>query len=492
MKQEILRLEGVTYKKENHMIFRNLTLNIFAGEVMGLLPSSAYGLDELLEIITENPSLYYGYVYYQEHCVNSWKDPSHLKNRICVIDSETSLVNGLNVVTNVFALRAGFRQEIINEHMLAKQLQPFLEEIHVSIHLYVLVENLTPYERVIVELLRAVVAGYRLIIMREISTVISENEMEELYKIIRYYAEKGFSFFYISFHFEEIQQVCTRAALMTEGTIELIMEEKEIQEGLNLMYYQDYYNHVSYRMRHRVRGSQIEVLKVRPLCGDYPEEFGFSVYQGECLVVQCLETKLYREIREGMEGELWYKSRQILFLKEEPAKTMLFEDLSVKDNLCLALDGKMPSIWLRKKVQKTVREEYRRTFGEDIFYKGVKDLTDTQKINLVYMRILLEKPKVVFMLQPFKNADISHRLQIWELQAKLLEKGIAIVILAMNMSDSLAIADRLIRIGRINGKLVEKEYTQEQFAKLPVYLPWVELLDEMKEGRKSDGGNSGN
>ena len=96
------------------------------------------------------------------------------------------------------------------------------------------------------------------------------------------------------------------------------------------------------------------------------------------------------------------------------------------------------------------------------------------------------------MLQPFKNADISHRLQIWELQAKLLEKGIAIVILAMNMSDSLAIADRLIRIGRINGKLVEKEYTQEQFAKLPVYLPWVELLDEMKEGRKSDGGNSGN
>ena len=195
MKQEILRLEGVTYKKENHMIFRNLTLNIFAGEVMGLLPSSAYGLDELLEIITENPSLYYGYVYYQEHCVNSWKDPSHLKNRICVIDSETSLVNGLNVVTNVFALRAGFRQEIINEHMLAKQLQPFLEEIHVSIHPYVLVENLTPYERVIVELLRAVVAGYRLIIMREISTVISENEMEELYKIIRYYAEKGFSFF---------------------------------------------------------------------------------------------------------------------------------------------------------------------------------------------------------------------------------------------------------------------------------------------------------
>lgn len=103
---------------------------------------------------------------------------------------------------------------------------------------------------------------------------------------------------------------------------------------------------------------------------------------------------------------------------------MLFEDLSVKDNLCLALDGKMPSIWLRKKVQKTVREEYRRTFGEDIFYKGVKDLTDTQKINLVYMRILLEKPKVVFMLQPFKNADISHRLQIWELQAKLLEKAL--------------------------------------------------------------------
>ena len=73
------------------------------------------------------------------------------------------------------------------------------------------------------------------------------------------------------------------------------------------------------------------------------------------------------------------------------------------------------------------------------------------------MRILLEKPEVVFMVQPFKHAGTPHRMQVWELQTLLLERGISIVILAMNMSDSLTIADRVIRISRVDGKMTTKE-----------------------------------
>ena len=37
-----------------------------------------------------------------------------------------------------------------------------------------------------------------------------------------------------------------------------------------------------------------------------------------------------------------YRSRSMAFLKEESSHTMLFEDLTVCDNLCLGLDGKIP------------------------------------------------------------------------------------------------------------------------------------------------------
>lgn len=499
MKKEVLRLEDVTYKKDNTIIFRNMMLYIMSGEIVGLEPLNTYGMDELFDVIINNPPLYHGYVYYLEHCVNSWKETKHGRNRICMIDSESSLVNGLNVVTNVFTLRSGFGKEILNENMLAAQLQPFLDEIGVDIDPFVPVEKLSVYKRVLVEILRAVVAGYRLIIIREISTVISEAELEKLYQIMRYYSGKGFSFLYVSFHFEEIQQICSRSFVMSDGKIDMVLDKQQIRQGIDKVYFLDYYNHVSHRVRNRKHDFNREVLEVRDMTGRYLEHFRFQVYQGECLVIQSLDTKLYMEFLEIFEKESRidgarifidgeevkdYRSRQVAFLKEKPSETMLFQELTVCDNLCIGLDGKIPVIWRRKKIRKSVQEEYYRIFQEDIFDKTVSDLTDEQKMRVVYMRVLLEKPKVVFIVQPFKHVGIAGRMLAWELQTLLLERGISIVILAMNMSDSLTIADRVIRVSRVNGKMRTKELTPEQFGELPIYLPWVGLLDEIEKDIK--------
>ena len=50
----------------------------------------------------------------------------------------------------------------------------------------------------------------------------------------------------------------------------------------------------------------------------------------------------------------------------------------------------------------------------------------------------------------------------------------------MNMSDSLTIADRVIRISRVDGKMTTKEFTYNQFSELPMSLPWVGFFDELK------------
>lgn len=441
------------------------------------------------------------YVYYQDKCVNSWKEEKHSRNRICLIDSETSLVNGLDVLTNVFTLRAGFGQEILNEKMLTMQLQPFIDELGVSIDPFMPVEKLPAYKRVMVELLRAIVAGYHLIIIREISTVISEDELGKLFDIMRYYTGKGFTFLYVSYHFEEIQQVCTRAILMSEGSINLIFDKEQIKKGISEDNYIDYYNHVNQRLLHRARGnvptaeSRKEVLYVRDMSGKYLDHFQFSVYKGECLVIQSLDTRMYNEFLEILEKEGGfkdvdmlvegkkvsdYRTRKIAFMKEEATQTMLFDDLTVRDNICIGLDRKAPNIWLKKRIQKSVQEEYYRIFGEDIFDCYINELSDEQKTRVIYMRILLEKPEVVFMVQPFKHAGTPHRMQVWELQTLLLERGISIVILAMNMSDSLTIADRVIRISRVDGKMTTKEFTYNQFSELPMSLPWVGFFDELK------------
>ena len=60
MKQEVLRLERVTYRSEGVNILDNFSFHIAEGEIMGLQPLDNDGLDELLDIIQNNPPLYFG------------------------------------------------------------------------------------------------------------------------------------------------------------------------------------------------------------------------------------------------------------------------------------------------------------------------------------------------------------------------------------------------------------------------------------------------
>ena len=126
MKQEVLRLERVTYRSDGVNILDNFSFHIVRGGIMGLQPLDNDGLEALLDIIQNNPPLYFGFVYFMENRVNSWRGARRAKNRVTVIGSESSLVKGMDVVTNIFVLRPGFRQELIRRDLLSRQLRPFL------------------------------------------------------------------------------------------------------------------------------------------------------------------------------------------------------------------------------------------------------------------------------------------------------------------------------------------------------------------------------
>ena len=503
MKQEVLRLERVTYRVDGINILDQFSFHIARGEILGLQPLDNDGLDELLDIVQNNPPLYFGFVYYMENCVNTWRENHRTKNRVTVIGSQSSLVKGMDVVTNIFVLRPGFRQELIHKDLLARQLEPFFADIGVSIDPGILVDHLSAFERMVVEILRAVVAGHHLIILREIGSVVSENDLEQLHKIMRHYAKKGFSFLYISPHYEEIRQVCTRMALMQGAAIQMVRSERDIRQGISVMYYREYYDHVTQRIRSRERmDPRIPLLEVKNISGDYLDRFHFSLYKGECLIFQNLDMAIHQELTAILSGDddrnhadmsldgrqiRGFHTREIAYVREDPAKTMIFGDMSALENICLALDSRVPSVWRRQGIRKAVREEYVRLFGDDIIDRDVNALTQAERIQLVYCRILFQHPRVVFLEQPYKNADVRLRFQIYSLQEMLLKRGVSIVILALNIADGLTLADRLVRVGLKNGRIETREYAWQDFASLPINIPWVDVFSDIRKDQAENG-----
>ena len=154
---------------------------------------------------------------------------------------------------------------------------------------------------------------------------------------------------------------------------------------------------------------------------------------------------------------------RIAVIQERTTKPMIFPELDYMNNLCICLTEKVPSIWHNKRLQKSIRNEYSPILGSDVFEMPVEELSEKQKYQLVYTRVLLQKPEILFCIQPFCGADLAHRMFIWSMLEKFLDKGISVVILSLNLSDSLAMADRLLILGE-NGE--KREIARENFIRL--------------------------
>ena len=125
---------------------------------------------------------------------------------------------------------------------------------------------------------------------------------------------------------------------------------------------------------------------------------------------------------------------------------MLFEEMSVLDNLCFTLDHRLPEVWRSNRLRHGIEQECAGLLDPELFSLWPGQLTTAQKYDLVYARLLLQKPKVVLCVQPFQGADMELRMRIWKHLEQLMKQGAALVFLAFNVADRLARADQLIRI----------------------------------------------
>lgn len=493
MRQEILRMERVTYKEKEIVFLEDFNLQIYQGEIMGMLMINGHGLSAFLQLLQTNLPLYDGYVYYGGEIINSWKAARKFQNRISIIGAENRLVENLSVSDNIFVLRQGFRQEFIRTKLLSRQLTPFLEDIGMNISVDARVENLTVFERVVVELLRAVVMGHHLIVLNEVGTLISHDELKKLHEILRHYAKKGFSFLYIGVHLEEVTMICDRCAMLSNGRITKVIRKEEMENETIYLYPAEYDRMVRYHQKKRNADEiqEEELLQVNRINGAYLKNLTFRVYEGECLAVQILNNSAFQELTDIILGNLrpqqgeiimggehvrFPVDRRIAVIKELATKTMIFPELDYMENLCISLLQRVPSLWRKKGIRNSIRKEYGPFLGEEVFELSVEKLSEKQKYQMIYTRILLQKPKVVFCIHPFKGADLPMRMFVWQMMEMLLNHGIAVVILSLNLSDSLSLADRLVVIGK-EGQL---EMHREDFAHVPGNVPWTHIYKNDK------------
>ena len=221
MKDEILRIENVTRKIEGITYLDNINFHVFKGEIMGLIPLNNHGKKQLLELISQNISINFGRIYFNEELVNYYEHSNMTNNKVYLIDKETKLVEDLKVTDNINVLNRNFRDYIINEKKLIKKTDELLKQLEIKIETQQYVSELTLFEKTVIELIKAVISGAELIILNELSSFLSIEELFDFQKLIIYYTNQGISFLYMVNHHEEAFKICDRVCLLENGRIEI-------------------------------------------------------------------------------------------------------------------------------------------------------------------------------------------------------------------------------------------------------------------------------
>ncbi|HET9019372.1 MAG TPA: ATP-binding cassette domain-containing protein, partial [Acetobacteraceae bacterium] len=209
------RLSGITQRYAAVTANREVSLSVGPGEIHALLGENGAGKSTLVKII-------YGVVHPDEGEI-AWEgrpvaiaDPNAARALgIGMVFQHFSLFESLTVAENI-ALGLGARESI-------GELTARIEEISRRYGLAVTpsrhVHHLSVGERQRVEIVRCLLQSPRLLIMDEPTSVLTPQEAEGLFDVLRRLAGEGCSILYISHKLEEIKALCERATVLRGGRV---------------------------------------------------------------------------------------------------------------------------------------------------------------------------------------------------------------------------------------------------------------------------------
>lgn len=479
MKKELLRLNHISLRENQELLLNNLSLDIYEGEILGLVAREDKGADKLIELIRINRSIDFGTVRFGKKTVNRYSYSDYSFNKVYLIQKESRLADSLSIAENIFVLRRGFKKRIIDEGLLESQIGRHMRELGMETDLQTPVSRLSALARCEIELLKAYIMGMRLIIIDNPANFLGHNELLALQRKISELKKRGLSFIYIAYHHREVFRIADRTALFSDGYIKKIFRGREMCDESIEPYVRPYLPSGS--------GEQIEhedtILRFQEVFTDRLRGMDFVLNKGECLSLIDLDNVLKKEISALLSGEkkcekggILYRHRpytreearkelcrKLVLIAEDAGNSMLFPERSYMDNLVFWLDRKLQKSVLSKRVLDSIRSEYRKKAGDLVDLGNIGGLELRERISLVYYRAELLRPDLLVCIQPLEKGDVHCRMHILSLLRGFLRAGSAVLLISTNLSDTPDLSDRIIFA---EGGRCVAEYKKEAFHKI--------------------------
>jgi simple sugar transport system ATP-binding protein len=213
-----LQMRGITKSFGQVAANDGITLEIDAGEVLGLLGENGAGKTTLMNILYGLYEADAGEILINGEPVRLASPRDAIRAGIGMVHQHFRLVQNHSVAENV---ALAFEQvPFFNPAArAAERLAEFSRTYGLTLEPGRKVWQLSAGEQQKVEIVKALLQGADLLILDEPTSVLTPPEAEELFAVIRRMTAEGHSVIFISHKLEEIHRICTRVAVLRKGRL---------------------------------------------------------------------------------------------------------------------------------------------------------------------------------------------------------------------------------------------------------------------------------
>ena len=482
----VLELEHIRKEYPGVVALKDVTLQLRPGEVLGLIGENGAGKSTLIKCCSGAVIPTSGKIKVNGKEFDRMTPQLAAENGIAIIYQEFNNVGELSAAENLFLGRPIRNGIMIDRRAMEEEAAKAFDQLQIKINPRELVKNLSVGYQQMIEIAKAIQQNAKVLIMDEPSAPLTNNEVENMFKVVELLREQGVSIIYISHRLEEIFRLSDRIEVIRDGeyVTTLITPQATVDELIKLMVGREMTQ--KYPTRKPCIDYNNVMLELKDVCGNGDENMNLKIHAGEVLGLGGLVGAGRTELAEVIFGSKPKESGQIILKGKEinPKSPREAIDLgialvpedrkrhgalltnSIKNNINMPIYERISKASvINSSVEKANAEKYRK----DIQIKCpsinmlVKNLSGGNQQKVILGKWLAADSQLIIFDEPTRGIDVGTKYEIYKLINDLVESGRSVLMISSEMEELIGMSDRIIVLaeGKMTGELQKDEFNAD-------------------------------